>query len=272
LAALGAFVASAAGPATPMPQEIAASRVTACSKAVARKLIDANDLNGFSLPPAEVLCGPFTGPRSRAMVVTVAAPTCWGEQHWAVFDFRGGTWTLVFQQAAFIFPPVVALGSDIRVETAVFLSSDKARCLPNGGSQARTWHWNGKTFIPGTPTQIKPATPPKLLEAHFYSPGRQVGCDMIDNPAPQQNHPAVFCSNNGSTRTAYLTTDRPLVTCRSVGCMGVGGIGGKILGYAKEITVGRFRCRVAATGVTCVVTATGKGFVISATTVKPISP
>src|SRR5207302_9752923 len=122
-----------------------------CSLATATRLVDQNHLNAFLLPNpiAQVLCGPFTGSGSQAMAVTIAAPTCWSPRRWAVFSFAGNAWQLVFQQAGFIFPPVVAVGHDIRVETAVFLPSDKARCLPNGGSQARLWHWNGRTFIPG---------------------------------------------------------------------------------------------------------------------------
>jgi len=259
-----------------MAQAIGASNPTACSKAAARRLIDANHLNGFFLPPAEVLCGPFTGARSRSMVVTVGAPTCWGEQQWAVFAFRGNAWKLVFQKAAFIFPPVAAVGSDIRVETAVFLPTDKARCLPNGGSQARVWHWNGKTFIPGAPTQVKPATPPKLLEAHFYSPGRHIGCDMIDNPAPHQNPPGVFCSFDpgGVHTTVSLGLESKFAVCRSHAgagdCLGNGGIGGKVLPVGEQITVGRFRCAVSEDGVECVVTTTGKGFLINRTTVKAV--
>jgi hypothetical protein len=134
---------------------------TACSKATARKLIDAHQLNGFLLPPAQVLCGPFTGAGSRAMVVTTAAATCWAVQSWSVFSFTGNAWNLVFTRPGFIFPPVVAVGSDLRVETPIFLRSDKTRCNPSGGSEARLWHWNGKTFIPGPPKRVKPATPSK---------------------------------------------------------------------------------------------------------------
>jgi hypothetical protein len=251
-----------------------AASAVACSKATGRKLIDASQLNGFLLPPAQVLCGPFTGPGSVAMAVTIAASTCWAVQRWAVFAFRAGSWKLVFQRGGFIYPPLVAAGSDIRVETALFLPSDTTRCNPNGGSQSRRWHWNGRTFIPGAPTRVKPATPPKLLEAHFSAPGRQIGCDVYDNPPSQQGRSDVFCSSSVGFRTSALLDDDSKVTvCKGAkqgDCIGTPGYGSKVLGYGKQISVGRFNCKVSQAGVECIVTATGKGFLINATSAKAV--
>src|SRR5262249_48836907 len=86
-----------------------------CSKAAARPLTEQYHLNDFSLPNPvlQVLCGPFTGPGSEAMAITIGAPTCWSPQRWAVFSFSGGAWKLVLDQHKFIFP-LVAVGSDIR--------------------------------------------------------------------------------------------------------------------------------------------------------------
>lgn len=128
VAALALLGASAPTVATTLPKSAvlngahhfkratASSALAACSKAEARALIDQHSLNGFLLPPAEVLCGPFTGPGTA---VAVAAGNCWGVQEWAVFSFIGGTWKLALEQGGYIVLPLVAVGADIKETTAV---------------------------------------------------------------------------------------------------------------------------------------------------------
>ena len=43
---------------------------------------------------------------------------------WAVFSFSGGTWKLVLYEGAFIVPPHVAVGTDIKETRPVFCSTD----------------------------------------------------------------------------------------------------------------------------------------------------
>src|SRR5207247_1447990 len=81
----------------------------------------------------QVLCGPCTGAGSEAMVITFTAPTCWPIQRWAVFRRTGGAWRLAVDVPAYLYPPLVAVGSDIRETTAVSRPGDP-RCVPSGGS------------------------------------------------------------------------------------------------------------------------------------------
>jgi hypothetical protein len=127
---------------------IASSGATAsgssCSKATADQLVNQYKLNDWLLPrPAvQVLCGPFTGPGSRAMAVTIGASTCWGVQQWAVFTFAGGAWRLVTHKSVWIVGPVLAKRGDLVVTSPVRRSGDLL-CNPTGGTVTRTWHWNG---------------------------------------------------------------------------------------------------------------------------------
>jgi hypothetical protein len=122
----------------------------ACSKATAKRLVNQHNLNHFTLPNpvGQALCGPFTGRDSRAMAVTILAPTCWPVQHWAVFAFSGGVWRLVLEQPAYLYPPLVRVGSGIRETTAVQRRGD-SRCLPSGGKRSRIWRWNGSRLVAG---------------------------------------------------------------------------------------------------------------------------
>jgi hypothetical protein len=131
-----------------------------CSRATAGQLVEKHRLNHFLLPDpvAQLLCGPFTGPGSDAMAVTIYAPTCWPIQNWGVFRFAQGVWKLVLDQPAYLVPPLVAVGSDIRETTAIHRPGD-SRCLPSGGTHARMWRWNGKRLVAGPWKQVTPLPP-----------------------------------------------------------------------------------------------------------------
>ena len=128
-------------------------------------------------PIAQLLCGPFAGPGSDAMAITIRAPTCWGVQRWAIFRFTQGDWRLALDRIAFIFPLVV-VGADIRETTPVFRPGD-ARCLPTGGKRARTWHWSGTRFTAGPWKQVTPgAAAPAIpgFSGFFKLPSGNVVC------------------------------------------------------------------------------------------------
>jgi hypothetical protein len=221
------------------------------------------ELNGFQLPNpvAQVLCGPFTGPGSQAMAVTIGVyPTCWPIQEWAVFSLSGGVWKLVLHRPAFLDGPLVAVGSDIRETQPIFRSGDP-RCIPTGGSHARLWHWNGSALVPGPWKRVKAAEP--LTVAQFYSPSGNIECGIADQPTRSGN---VVCWTTKPARRVMLTADGRLAICRrGPQCTANWGETPRPqrLAYGKQITVGRFRCSSLVSGMRCVVIRSGKGFLIN---------
>jgi sugar lactone lactonase YvrE len=127
-----------------------------CSRAAARQVVerlhlgDAGDPN-LSDSVGQVLCGAFVGPRSRAMVVSLAAPSCGRTAGWVVFRWAGGAWRLVMTRNNGA--DLAAVGSDIR-ETMWVLRPRDAHCFPTGGMRARIWHWNGTHFTASTWKQV----------------------------------------------------------------------------------------------------------------------
>jgi hypothetical protein len=260
---LGAVaVASAAGS--------AGAAAADCSKATATQLVAEHQLNDFVLPDpvVGVLCGPFTGPGSEAMAVTIGAATCWGIQRWVVFDFAGGTWRLVLDERAFVIPPLVNVGGDIKETTPVFRSGDP-RCVPSGGTHSRIWHWDGARFTAGPWKQAKSAA--AKTSAAFYSPSHNISCEMNDGRSHVGSF--VYCQTWHRPQSVTMGLDGRLKIChRANRCLGDPGEHTPVLGYGKRVTLKHFRCQSGKTGVTCTVIKTGKGFRIDKAGVKRIGP
>ncbi len=244
-----------------------------CSEATARQVVQPRlDVNIFDLPNPvhQVLCGPFTGSDSNAMAVAIAAPTCWPTQNWAVFRFAAGGWQLVLNQPAYLSSPLAAVGSDIRETTGVHRSGDP-RCFFNGGTHARTWHWDGTRFVASAWKQVTPGKARKK-DAVVFSPLRYgVTCHMTDDgsfrgswvycwiglpPHPKRH---VKLSLDGQFSVA-VTTAIPL------------GLGGPVPPYGTRFTVGRFRCQSLRSGMKCTVISTGKGFLFNKNGASRVGP
>ena len=241
---------------------VAFSASSDCSEATARQLVAQHRLNRFLLrdPVRQVLCGPFAGPGSEAMAITIGAPTCWPIQNWAVFRINQGEWQLVLDQPAYLIPPLVAVGSDIRETTAVYRRGDP-RCIPSGGTHARIWHWDGTRFVAGAWKQMKAAD--LVTRAEIYSPSRNVGCQMIDRG---RGSSLVVCASYKPLHWVSLALDGRLKICpRGPRCTGNWGEDThfRLLAYGKQITVGRFRCYSLRAGMRCIVIRSGKGFLIN---------
>jgi hypothetical protein len=126
---------------------ILAQDASKCSGAAARTVMARDKLGNAGYMPdpvQQVLCGPFLGAKSRAMVVSFAAPTCGGPIGWAVFRPTGDSWTIVMQRPEGGL--LQALGSNIK-ETQNVLRKTDALCDPTGGTRSRIWHYNGSRFI-----------------------------------------------------------------------------------------------------------------------------
>ena len=245
-----------------------------------------------STPIQQVLCGPFTGPGSEAMVVTFSAPTCWSPQGWAVFRLIGGDWQLVMvQRLVFIYAPLVAVGADLRETAPVFRQGDP-RCVPSGGRHARTWHWTGTRLVAGAWTQVKPGNrPPPATGAfksgYFKTPSGNIQCDFgyrgaADahafvrcgirsglTPPPPSRGPGCLVPNRVVVSHTGRASLAGLSSCpgEPEGDAGpfAGGQGGPpvaVLGYGKTWLGGGLSCASAITGLTCR-NKSGHGFFLS---------
>lgn len=241
-----------------------------CSEATARQVVQPRlDVNIFDLPNPvqQVLCGPFTGAGSNAMAVVIAAPTCWPTQNWAVFRFTAGDWQLVLNQPAYLVPPLVAVGSDIRETTAVHRSGDP-RCFFNGGTHARIWHWDGSRLVAGPWKQV---TKGEQQPTRFDSPSRNIQCWMFDSSSSNYDR-GVGCSSDTPPRFVRLRADGRLSIRRNPSVCGCDEPDNPRLAYRRQITVGRFRCLSLTSGVRCTVIRSGKGFLISRSGVRRVGP
>ncbi|HWD75266.1 MAG TPA: hypothetical protein VG371_09010, partial [Solirubrobacteraceae bacterium] len=221
----------------------AAASSQGCTKATATRLVNHYKLNDFLLPKpvAQVLCGPFTGARSEAMLVTIAAGTCWGVQQWAVFSFRAGAWHLVTDRHVWIYPPVVASAGEFSVSSPIPRAGDPY-CNPSGGRITRTWRWNGSRFVIVS-VKRKPAP---LTSAEFYdrSLSRVIGCEMEDaSTIPGGGQ--VLCQSFSSAldQNAKLDLSGPVLVCsqRNPGTTNpcnLGNLGDRVptLGVGRQIT------------------------------------
>ena len=220
---------------------------------------------------ATVLCGSFVCQRSHAMAVAITPGTC-GINGWAVFRYTGGDWQLVGSLHPGWVMAIEAVGSDIR-ETAP-VPTGRFGCPTSGEPRTRIWHWNGSRLVPGP---WKRSTPRAADVGEFYSPSRNIACGMFDGTLGRE----VVCQSRVPPQKVTMDHTGRVTICRdptpsntSNEC-GIGDPGeGKIpvLAYGRHLTVGRFRCDSLVTGVRCVVTATGKGFLINRDGVRRVGP
>jgi hypothetical protein len=125
-----------------------------CSLAAARAVMVRDKLGNAGYMPdpvQQVLCGPFLGANSRAMVASFAIPTCGGPIGWAVFRPSADGWEIVMQRSEGGL--LQAVGSNIK-ETQNLLRTTDPLCDPTGGTRSRIWHYNGSRFV-ATPWAYK---------------------------------------------------------------------------------------------------------------------
>lgn len=133
--------------------------------------------------------------------------------------------------------------------------SDQHDCLERSGKSIGY----SPVSVPG------PSPAPKSTGTGFFSPSHNIVCSLSQS--------GVFCDIYSPLPGAmaeiaadgHVTIDR-----RGAGNFGEGERGFHVLPYGSSATAGRFRCKSALAGVTCVVTATGKGFFLSRQSVKRV--
>jgi hypothetical protein len=117
----------------------------------------------------------------------------------------------------------------------------------------------------------KPSSNPAAKAARFYTPSRNIYCGMSDDGSAQSG---VFCEMLKPPAIASLVANGRVTFrrgAREVGNPGEGDFRShRLLPYGSSASAGRFRCRSALAGVTCVVIKTGKGFFISKQSVRAV--
>jgi hypothetical protein len=266
LAALGATVLAIAIPILDASEASASGQHGACSRSTAKALIDAHPHLDPWVPlsdrPGEVLCGPFLGKGSRAMVVSFAASICGGDSGWAVFRRHAGRWNLVWRyrngQAS-----IAKVGDEIS-ETLNILKPTDPRCVPTGGTKTRLRRWNGTQFVAGKWNYHY------LNPESFLSPDRKVWCSVFATTGascgtyPEPPTRAAFLGDDGRVSLCeVLTLEYPNGSRVPNGCFQnwpAPGDGTPVLSVGESSEVGGIRCTVASDGVTCVkISGAGKG-------------
>ena len=139
-------------------------------------------------------------------------------------------------------------------------ASDLRLCLERAGSG---WALGSTT----TTTTTKAKT------ASFYSPSRNLSCEIDDGYASLVR---AYCQSLNRPHSVHMGLDGKLTICGGTSaatrCLGNIGEHTPILGYGKQVTVGRFRCRSEPAGVTCTVIKSGKGFLINSAGIKRVGP
>jgi hypothetical protein len=241
-----------------------------CSKATGLEAVQRLHLNDPEVtdPVYTVLCGSFTGPGSRTMVVSLMGPGSSGMLDWVVFRWTGDAWQLLMKrhQAAVL----AAAGSDIRETVSIFRAGDP-RCCPSGGTKSRIWHWDGTRFVASAWKQATLGN--ARTQAYFFTPSRNIDCQMNDDG---KRATGVICQSNNPPRYVHMGLAGRLQICRGIVCFGNPGVtdvpAPTVLGYGRQMTVGRLRCLSQRSGVTCTVIRSGKGFQISSAGVRRVGP
>ena len=106
----------------------------------------------------------------------------------------------------------------------------------------------------------------------LFTPSGNIVCEMADSRTPQG---FVSCITISPPAIANLPVSGLVSICqhqalKCAGQLGEPGIPGGKLPCGTSKTLGRFCCSSASNGVTCIVTATGKGFFISKQSVRPV--
>jgi hypothetical protein len=237
-----------------------------CSRAAADQAILALHLEanpGDKHPAAQVLCNvPVFGVDEETMVASVRIPSCGGTGDWLIWSYGFGRWGARFESHNGA--QLAQVGGGIK-ETQSVLRPGDAHCFPTGGTRSRVWRWNGTKMVTGAWKYSRP----KERFVGFRTPSRNIVCVIGD---PDRGRSYAWCESYKRPHTAELNLAGRVRICNGIRCIGDPGEGeiSRTLAYGRSVTVGRFRCTSRMAGMTCVVTATGKGFMLNRDVVRRV--
>lgn len=116
---------------------------------------------------------------------------------------------------------------------------------------------SSRTWTPGTGATF----------ARFYSPSHNLSCELADRDVRGSY---VYCQSVKLPHSVTMSLTGRLKICRGICCLGNAAVNTPTLGYGKQITVGRFRCRSLRSGIRCAVIRSGKGFLIDSKVVRRV--
>ncbi len=256
-----------------------------CSRAAAQTALRAHPrIDPVGSPklefPSQVLCGTFLGPRTQAMVVGFAATVCISGDYnlgWGVYRLTAGKWQPVWKHWEGA-QSIAALGSTVR-ETRGIRRPNDTGCNDTGGTQSRTWHWNGRRFLASAWTTHLAPSPsqsnPPEFRVRLASGGFECSLgisDMLCVAAPSAPEGGEALAQVAKLSSAGEVTSCTESLAKPVESCFVGNLGYPIpyLSSGQQTTVGPFTCKVLEAGGECAVTATGKGFVITPQSVMEV--
>ena len=128
-------------------------------------------------------------------------------------------------------------------------------------------------FVAAAATAARPPTTSGAGEstrfAAFYSPSRNLSCELADRDV---RGTYVYCQSVKLPHSVRMGLTGRLKICHGTHCLGNAAENTPTLGYGRQITVGRFRCRSLRSGVRCIVIRSGKGFLIDSKAVRRVAP
>ena len=139
---------------------LSAAAAGRCTKAAAQQLVERQHLGGFTNftphPVAKVLCGPFLGRHSRAMIVSLSRETCLPAGGWVVYRHVGAGWHRVKVNLS-LFGMVFRHGTFGFVEKHPLPGKDGVICTSRRWV-GRSWRWNGHRLVHGRYHRVKAPT------------------------------------------------------------------------------------------------------------------
>jgi hypothetical protein len=100
----------------------------------------------------------------------------------------------------------------------------------------------------------------------FHSPSGNISCEVASKRGALGTYAS--CQTVNVPRSVTLRADGTTKVCNGVGCLGNGPTTAFTLAYGKSVVVGPFTCASLRSGMRCIVTRTGRGFLISRAAVK----